>query len=312
LRTLFSDFNNIHIFPAVTTMIFTNKGRPAALNNLTLFACGPLWGTVRATGSLTYFSTSSASCSPIIPVKHYSNADTQKNQIMLENKDKSGIYRWVNLENSKSYVGSAVHITKRFRDYSSKAYAERYSVSSLICKALCKHGTANFTYEVLEYCEKSVLLEREQYYLDLLKPEYNILATAGSILGYKHTEVSLAKMRGRVFSEAHIARLTGHLVSDETRQRISEALTGRVRSDEFKSKLRFVSSNKSEGHRAKISAANGTKVLVTNLESGITLEYVSMRAAARELDCSVNTIRRHIKSNKPIRGIYQAIEKSLT
>jgi group I intron endonuclease len=177
---------------------------------------------------------------------------------------------------------------------------------------LCKHGTAKFTYEVLEYCEKSVLLEREQYYLDLLKPEYNILATAGSILGYKHTEVSLAKMRGRVFSEAHIAKLTGHLVSDETRQKISEALTGRVRSDEFKSKLRFVSSNKSEGHRAKISAANGTKVLVTNLESGITLEYVSMRAAARELDCSVNTIRRHIKSNKPIRGIYQAIEKSLT
>jgi hypothetical protein len=39
--------------------------------------------------------------------------------------------------------------------------------------------------EILEYCEPSKVLEREQYYIDLLKPEYNILKTAG--LGNTHS-----------------------------------------------------------------------------------------------------------------------------
>lgn len=44
--------------------------------------------------------------------------------------------------------------------------------------------------EILEYCEPSDVISREQYYIDLLKPDYNILQVAGSSLGYKHTEES--------------------------------------------------------------------------------------------------------------------------
>ncbi len=43
-------------------------------------------------------------------------------------------------------------------------------------------------------CEINVLIEREQYYLDLLKPEYNILKIAGSMLGFKHSEATKIKM----------------------------------------------------------------------------------------------------------------------
>jgi len=39
------------------------------------------------------------------------------------------------------------------------------------------------------------LINREQYYLDLLQPEYNVLKVAGSSLGFKHREESLAKVR---------------------------------------------------------------------------------------------------------------------
>ena len=34
------------------------------------------------------------------------------------------------------------------------------------------------------WCEQSELITREQYYIDLLKPEYNILPAAGSLLGF--------------------------------------------------------------------------------------------------------------------------------
>jgi acetoacetate decarboxylase len=47
----------------------------------------------------------------------------------------------------------------------------------------------------LEYCDLENLINREQYYLDLLQPEYNVLKVAGSSLGFKHREESLAKVR---------------------------------------------------------------------------------------------------------------------
>lgn len=61
--------------------------------------------------------------------------------------------------------------------------------TSLIYNSLIKHGSSNFSLDILEYCEIDVLIEREQYYLDLLKPEYNILKTARNNLGNKHLKV---------------------------------------------------------------------------------------------------------------------------
>ena len=54
-----------------------------------------------------------------------------------------------------------------------------------ISRALVKHGYNNFRLEILEYCDssKSILLEREQYYIDQLNPNYNIEKIAGSSAG---------------------------------------------------------------------------------------------------------------------------------
>lgn len=64
-----------------------------------------------------------------------------------------------------------------------------------INKALIKYGYSNFSLEIIEYCDRKDILVREQYYLDLCKPEYNILKVAGSNLGYIHSENTIAKMR---------------------------------------------------------------------------------------------------------------------
>jgi hypothetical protein len=71
----------------------------------------------------------------------------------------------------------------------------------IIYKALLKHGYSLFKLEILEYCDVDNIRDREQYYLDTLKPEYNLLPTAGSSLGFKHSEGSLAKVR------KHLAKL---------------------------------------------------------------------------------------------------------
>lgn len=101
---------------------------------------------------------------------------------MKDNKDQSGIYRWVNNLNGKTYVGSGVNLAKRLKSYYNKAELNRNSRP--IKDALLKYGHTNFTLDILEYCPKAKLLEREQFYLDLLIPDYNILKYAYSLLGF--------------------------------------------------------------------------------------------------------------------------------
>jgi len=76
----------------------------------------------------------------------------------------------------------------------------------IIGKALLKYGYSNFSLEILEYCDPSKCIEREQYYIDLFEPEYNIFKIAGSSLGLKHTDEAIEKMQlkgiGRITSEA--------------------------------------------------------------------------------------------------------------
>jgi group I intron endonuclease len=77
---------------------------------------------------------------------------------------------------------------------------------------LVKYGYASFSFEILEYCNKNDVLVREQYYLDLLKPEYNILRIAGSSLGYLHTEQAKLKMRGtKNMSPEHLVKIREHI-----------------------------------------------------------------------------------------------------
>lgn len=76
-----------------------------------------------------------------------------------------------------------------------------------ICSALLKYGYSNFQLEILEYSTNNETIIKEQYYLDLLNPEYNILKTAGSSLGYKHSPDTIAKFKARKFSPETRAKM---------------------------------------------------------------------------------------------------------
>jgi len=126
----------------------------------------------------------------------YSNTDIMKNQIIKENKKKSGIYLWTNIINEKIYVGSSINLGNRFKDYFNYSHISNPKISnSNIHKALIKYGYSNFQLEIIEYCKIDNCIEREQYYIDLLQPEYNILKFASSSKGYKHTKESIEKIR---------------------------------------------------------------------------------------------------------------------
>jgi GIY-YIG catalytic domain/NUMOD1 domain len=141
----------------------------------------------------------------ITPVLTYNNLEECKSSILKENKGKSGVYRLINRISHESYIGSSINITNRLRKYYSTNYIKDKIIrdNSRIYRALLKNGYCNFYLEILEYCDKSLIIKREQYYLDLVKPEYNILKTAGSLLGFRHSKLTLIKFKTRTSSTGY-------------------------------------------------------------------------------------------------------------
>jgi group I intron endonuclease len=111
----------------------------------------------------------------------------------------TGIYMIHNTISKKSYIGSAVNIYKRIFGKSSwshlKSLSENRHINKHLQSAYNKHGVSVFTFRILEICNKELLLEREQFYLDtklcakepkkFRKKAYNICPVAGSPLGRK-------------------------------------------------------------------------------------------------------------------------------
>jgi len=135
--------------------------------------------------------------SNIIPLVSYEYPDIQKKEIYKENKYKTGIYLWTNKISGVCYVGSAVNLSRRFKDYFNKSYLimEVKKNNSLIYRALLKYGYSRFRLDILEYCDIKFVIKREQFYLDSLDLKYNILKVAGSLLGFKHNILSKEKIR---------------------------------------------------------------------------------------------------------------------
>lgn len=139
---------------------------------------------------------------------------------------KSGVYQIVNLLNGKRYVGSAVWLHRRWKDHI-KRLRRGHHRNAHLQNAFDRYGETAFLFSILEMVEIQSLTRREQYYLDTLQPEYNILPIAGSNLGYRHTAKTLRRM-----SKA----LKGRVCSEETKQKISRAHMGQHDSAETRLK----------------------------------------------------------------------------
>jgi len=90
----------------------------------------------------------------------YDDMLSMKRVIIEENAQKTGIYLITNKLTGEFYIGQAVDLAKRYKDYTSPGYFKRINEKVTSIK---KYGYSNFTFTVLEYCEKSDLNTREQY-----------------------------------------------------------------------------------------------------------------------------------------------------
>lgn len=228
---------------------------------------------------------------------------------------KSGIYQFTHRDTGRIYIGSSKDVKKRKLEH-------KYSAGKLnlrFSKALGKYGVDAFDWEVLEYCNEELLLEREQYYLDTLQPfddnGFNTLPTAGSLTNYSHTDDTIEKIR---------RSKVGWQPTDATREAMSRARKGKTW-DEFygkdKADLKRTQARKNWKHTEASKAKMKGRVVSTEARAAISksrrkfvyevdgVTYHTAKECGIANDTSMDMVLRRCVSKKDKWSTWKRIEK---
>jgi group I intron endonuclease len=137
--------------------------------------------------------------------------------------------------------------------------------------------------EILEYCVIFNLIEREQYYISLFNPEYNILKIAGSNLGFKHSEATKELYRSSRLDHKRVNILKPYeefTCYDNKKRVISEATWLNLSTNNYKP----------------------IPVVLINIDTGVIRKFPPNNKTAQLLGVSETTVRNFIKQHRICRG----------
>jgi len=153
----------------------------------------------------------------------------------------SGIYVIENKRNGKCYIGSSSNLKNRFYNHKILLKNNKH-YNNFLQNAWNKYGDKNFNFQILiDNVPINELIQLEQKFLDIFKPEYNLAPVAGSKLGVKdtyETKIKKSKAKSGINNPNY-----GKTTSIETKSKISNSLLNnnvlkQPRSEEFKNKIR--------------------------------------------------------------------------
>ena len=83
---------------------------------------------------------------------------------VIGSKIKTGIYKITNIQNQMTYVGQSVNIAERWKQHIKRGLGAETPTRNKLYPAMAATGLENFTFELIEECDKSLLDEREKYW----------------------------------------------------------------------------------------------------------------------------------------------------
>lgn len=233
------------------------------------------------------------------------------------------IYQIKNKINNHSYIGSSNNFKSRQKRHLYDLRRGKHH-SIYLQRAFVKYNEESFEFLILE--ETSNLFEREQYWIDLLKPEYNVGSVGGGDNISKHPNLKEIKKKHSINGKSRYQKLTkeeresrkkygsnnpnwkGGISSNNTckmcgkkiypnhktcvkccKNGSSNPFYGKRHSDETKEKIR----KKKVGKKP----VNSKKIIINGIS------YLSQSDAAKSLGVSPSLISYRLR-----KGIYTAIE----
>lgn len=96
------------------------------------------------------------------------------NREYKETLNNSGIYAIVNIINDHKYIGQSKDIGVRWKEHKYSLHKNTH-YNDYLQNAWNFYKKENFRFEVLEFCGLEELNDKEQYWIERLDPEYNIV-----------------------------------------------------------------------------------------------------------------------------------------
>lgn len=81
----------------------------------------------------------------------------------------TGIYKITNLENKMCYVGQSVNIAERWKQHIKRGIGAEAPTKNKLYPAMQSIGVENFSFELIEDCDKTLLNSREDYWQEYFK-----------------------------------------------------------------------------------------------------------------------------------------------
>lgn len=183
---------------------------------------------------------------------------------ITHNNQVAGIYCIENTKNGKKYIGSARNMYRRIKQHFSMLLLNQH-YNAHLTSAYKLYGKESFIYYAIEELEETLLIEREQYWVDILK-------VCDPKIGYNKATV--------------IINSSGYKVSEEGRKRMSEGQKGKKYTKET------IEAN---------SKKRWKKIYQFNLKNEFIQEWPSIKEAASHLGIERSLIS-HALSSKGITG----------
>lgn len=237
---------------------------------------------------------------------------------MFDIKDGPGVYQIYNTKTNKRYIGSSLHVRKRWTQHLHLLRNGKHH-SKHLQSAWNKYGEQSFVFECLEYCDPEMVLQLEHKYII----DYN---ATNREFGYNITEdVEHVAILSKEDRQNISKSLMGRKWTEEQRKRFIETRTGKKlpKSSETKKRqfaegtaslirMNEVSEERYNEWRKHMSEArkryfestpNPIKMPIQVQTEDDVLYFPSIKSAAKYLNVSVDTIRIRAKSGKPSKKV---------
>ncbi len=201
-----------------------------------------------------------------------------------------GIYKLYFDNDCRFYIGSTNDLQERLQAHI-RAVNKQKHFNKYFQRLCLKLGIENLKYEILAKCPQEYLLKMEQWFIDKLKPELNLAKTVGRPPINRKRGYKMSEKAKQNISKARTGQKidkTNYTHSEETLNKISQSLKGRVITEEWKQKMR----------EAK---ANGGKYSKLTIEQVKEIKFLAGSKTDKEIaelfSCSRATVNQ-IKNNK--------------
>lgn len=234
--------------------------------------------------------------------------------------NKSGIYKITSLKSNKFYIGSSQNLKKRALDHKSLLRNNKHPNRYL---QFTWNKYKDLFFEIIEECSIENLIEREQFYIDKLKPEFNLRPLAENNRGWKMPNSAKEKLsnfnKGKKLSEEHKKQISknnsknlkGRKLSDKHIEAIRRARTGWKLSSETKEKIKQKALGRDKGKKLseetkrKIGLASSKEVFQYSKEGTFIYSYISSSEAERKTGISKSSISSCCRNNRKTAGNFK-------